>query len=339
MSAPQPYLEIASSPHVTSGASVDTIMRNVVLALLPVCAFSIYAFGLAAALVLATAVLSCAVTEHLACVARRKPTTVRDWSVAITGLLYGLTLPPDLPLWMVALGGVFAVAVGKALFGGLGYNAFNPALVGRAFLQAAFPQAMTHWALPFTDGRFTDLPTSILTLPFMTPAYDAVTAATPLARMKFEGIAAGNQELLFGLTSGSAGETSSLLILLGGAYLIMRNMMNWRIPASILLTVAAITYVFAQIDPAAYPQPTFMLFAGGLMLGAIFMATDMVASPITNAGCWLYGFIIGGLVVVIRFWGGMPEGVMYAILLANAVSPHIDRLLQPRAFGTRRRAG
>jgi len=328
------HLEIGSSPHISSGASVDVIMRNVVLALFPVCVFSVYAFGIAAALVLVTATFSCIATEHLLCRMTGKSTTVGDWSVAITGLLYGLTLPPDLPLWMVAVGGVFAVAVGKFMFGGLGCNAFNPALVGRAFMQAAFPQAMTHWSLPFADNRFTDLPGSILAMPFAEPLYDAVTAATPLARMKFEAIQAENQELLFGLTTGSAGETCTVLILLGGAYLVARNMMNWRIPVSILTTVAVITWAFMLYDPAIYPRPAFMLFSGGLMLGAIFMATDMVASPITSAGCWLYGFLIGVLVVVIRFWGGMPEGVMYAILLANAVSPHIDNLIRPRVFGT-----
>jgi electron transport complex protein RnfD len=331
-------LEIASSPHVSSGASVEVIMRNVVIALLPVCAFAVYSFGMAAALVLTTAVLSCVLTEHALCQFSGKASTVGDFSVAITGLLYGLTLPPDLPLWMVATGGVFAVAVGKFLFGGLGSNAFNPALVGRAFLQAAFPQAMTHWAEPFAVNRFVELPTSVLTLPFTQPAYDAVTAATPLARMKFEGIFAANRELMFGLTTGSAGETCAVLILLGGIYLVARNMMNWRIPISIMSTVALLSWALMLYDPTTYPRPAFMLFSGGLMLGAVYMATDMVASPITNAGCWLYGLLIGVLVVVIRYWGGMPEGVMYAILLANAVSPHIDRLIRPRVFGTGRGA-
>ncbi len=195
---------------------------------------------------------------------------------------------------------------------------------------------MTHWAEPFRDGRFIDLPSSTLAWPFARPAYDAVTAATPLAAMKFDRVQATPGDLLLGLTSGSAGETCALLILIGGAYLVARNMMNWRIPASIFATVALVTLAFNLYDPDAFPKPAFMLFAGGLMLGAVFMATDMVASPITNAGCWLYGLLIGVLVVVIRFWGGMPEGVMYAILLANAVSPHIDRLIQPTVFGTGR---
>jgi electron transport complex protein RnfD len=332
-------LEIASSPHMTSGASVDDIMLNVVYALAPVCGFAIYAFGIDAALVLGTAVSSCLLTEHVICRTTGQQTTTGDWSVTITGILYGLTLPPGLPLWMVAVGGIFAVAVGKALFGGLGYNAFNPALVGRAFLQAAFPQAMTHWSTPFADDRFSSIASSVLAMPFAQPVYDAVTSATPLARMKFEAVQAENPDLLWGMTTGSLGETSFVLIFLGGAYLAARRMLNWRIPMSIMLTAALISWIFLQIDPEAYPRPAFTLFAGGLALGAVFMATDMVASPITNAGCWLYGFLIGVLIVVIRFWGGMPEGVMYAILLANAVSPHIDNLVRPRVFGTGGRSG
>jgi len=330
------YLEIGSSPHITSGSSVDVIMRNVLIALLPVSAFAVYAFGMAAALVLTVATLSCVATEHLLCRVTDQASTTGDWSVAITGLLYGLTLPPDLPLWMVAIGGLFAVAVGKFLFGGLGSNAFNPALVGRAFLQAAFPQAMTHWSPSLGETRFLELPSSTLALPFTQPVYDAVTTATPLAVMKFQAASTDTGDLLLGLTSGSTGETCAALILLGGVYLVVRNMMNWRTPISIFATVALITWAFNWWSPGSYATPAFMLFSGGLMLGAVFMATDMVASPITNAGCWLYGFLIGGLVVVIRFWGGMPEGVMYAILLANAVSPHIDRLIQPVIFGARK---
>ena len=339
MSPLKKLLEIGSSPHISSGASVDNIMFNVVLALLPVTIFAVYAFGTGAALVLAAAVLSCVLTEHVLCKFAVQPTTVGDWSVAITGLLYGLTLPPALPLWMVFVGGAFGVGVGKFLFGGLGMNAFNPALVARAFLQAAFPQAMTHWQMPFTDDRFTHIPSSVLAMPFAEPVYDAATQATPLAQMKFEAVFAADAQLMYGLTTGSVGETCGVLILLGGIYLVARNMMNWRIPASIFLTVAVMTWIFQQIDPQTYPGPLFMLFSGGLMLGAVFMATDMVASPITHTGCWLYGLLIGVLVVVIRFWGGMPEGVMYAILLANAVSPHIDNLIQPRVFGTGRKSG
>ncbi|MEH6627259.1 MAG: RnfABCDGE type electron transport complex subunit D [Motiliproteus sp.] len=327
-------LEIETTPHLASGRSVEQIMRNVVWALLPTTAFAIYAFGLSALLTLLTATLSCVVTEHLLCRGGAQRSTVGDWSATITGLLYGLTLPPGLPLWMVICGGVIAVAMGKYLFGGLGYNAFNPALVGRAFLQAAFPAAMTTWSPIMAPERFQSLPSSSFTLPFMAPSYDTVTGATPLARMKFDQLSTDTGDLIMGFTSGSSGETCALLIVLGGAWLVFRRMMNWRIPAAILATVAILSALFHGIDPEIYPSPLFSLFSGGLMLGAVFMATDMVASPLTSAGVVIYGILIGVLIVVIRFWGGMPEGVMYAILLGNAFSPHIDGLIQPRVFGT-----
>jgi electron transport complex protein RnfD len=273
----------------------------------------------------------------VACGITGKASTLGDWSAAITGLLYGLTLPPCLPLWMVAVGGIIGMALGKSLFGGLGYNAFNPALVGRAFLQAAFPVAMTSWIPGFGAGRFASLPPSTLTLPFSEPAYDAISGATPLALWKFDRVLTDAGDLAMGFVSGSAGETSSMLILLGGAYLVARNMMNWRIPAGIFLAVAALSGILHWSDPQSYASPVFMLFSGGLMLGAVFMATDMVASPMTSLGCFVYGALIGVLVVVIRVWGGMPEGVMYAILLANAISPHIDHWIRPSVYGTVRR--
>ena len=256
--------------------------------------------------------------------------------MTITGLLYGLTLPPALPLWRVACGGIMGVSMAKFLFGGLGYNAFNPALVGRAILQAAFPAAMTSWTPAFGVDRFSQVPGSTFTVPFAAPVYDGTTSATPLSLFKFDGQLTGTGDLLLGLTSGSAGETCALLILAGGIYLAVRKMLNWRIPAAILATVAGLSWALHQIAPADYPPAGFMLFSGGLMLGAVFMATDMVASPITHAGCVAYGVLIGLLVTVIRLWGGMPEGVMYAILIANAASPHIDGLIQPRVFGTGR---
>jgi len=327
-------LEIRTSPHIISGYSVDTIMFNVVVCLLPLAGFAVYAFGLAGLLTLTVAVGSCALTEHLICKATGKTSTVGDWSVVITGLLYGLTLPPSLPLWMTAVGGFIAVGLGKALFGGLGYNAFNPALVGRAVLQAAFPVALTTWIPGFTAGRFTSLPSSTFTLPFTEPIYDALTTATPLALWKFDRQLTEVGDLAMGFVSGSAGETSSVLILLGGIYLAARNMLNWRIPVSIFATVAAFGGILHLANPENYASPIFMLFSGGLMLGAVYMATDMVASPMTSLGCVIYGVLIGVLVVVIRVWGGMPEGVMYAILLANAVSPHIDPLVRPAVYGT-----
>jgi electron transport complex protein RnfD len=331
-------LEIATSPHIASGASVDVIMRNVVYALLPVCAFSIYVFGLSALVTLTAATLSCLLTEHLLCRWRGEASTIGDWSVAITGILLGLTLPPGLPVWMVVIGGIAGVGVGKFLFGGLAYNAFNPALVGRAFLAAAFPVSLTTWYPPFGADRFTVLPSSTFTFPFATPVYDSLSGATPLAAMKFDGELTATADLVMGMTSGSTGETGGLLILAGGIYLVARKMMNWRIPVAIFATVIALSGGLYLLDPGTYPSPMFMLFAGGLMLGAVFMATDMVASPMTSLGCVIYGVLIGALVVVIRLWGAMPEGVMYAILFANAVSPHIDNLCQPRVYGTTRRS-
>ena len=329
-------LDIDSSPHLSSGASVDKIMRHVVYALLPAVAFAIYSFGLAAIAVLLTAVISCVATEHVLAKKFNQASTVGDWSVTITGILYGLTLPPGLPLWMVFVGGVIGISLGKFLFGGLGCNVFNPALVARAFLQAAFPTSLTSWLPAFSDDRFTNLPTSTLTLPFLSPVYDGVSGATPLADMKFNAQTTEISDLLLGLTSGSLGETCSVVILLGGAYLIARNMMNWRIPIGIFVSVIVLSAFFQWLDPGKYAGPLFMLFSGGLMLGAVFMATDMVASPITNLGCFIYGLLIGVLVVVIRYWSGLPEGVMYAILFMNAVSPHIDNFVRPVVFGTQK---
>jgi electron transport complex protein RnfD len=336
MSRASSTLEIRTSPHILSGYDVDTIMFNVVLALLPTVAFAVYAFGLMALVTLGVAVATCLVTEQLCCRLAGRPSTLGDGSVAITGLLYGLTLPPGLPLWMVVVGGVLAVGLGKALFGGLGFNPFNPALVGRAFLQAAFPVAMTTWTPAFLEGRFTSLPASSVTFPLAAPSVDVVSTATPLSLWKFDGQATGWGELALGFTGGSTGETCSVLILLGGVYLVARNMMNWRIPFGLLTTVFVLSAALHAGDPERYASAGFMLFSGGLMLGAVFMASDMVGSPMTGRGCLVYGALIGALVVVIRSWGGMPEGVMYAILLGNALAPHIDRLLRPRVYGTSR---
>ncbi len=329
-------LHISTSPHIKQAVTTDEIMRNVVYALLPVAALSVYSFGLNALLVIVAATASAVLTEHLLCRVSGQESTVSDWSAVITGLLLGLILPPTFPLWMAFAGGVLSIALGKFIFGGLGYNVFNPALVGRAVLQAAFPVAITTWFPAFADDRFSAVAGSVLTLPFMEPVYDATTGATPLSAFKFDGVAAETSDLALGLISGSTGETCAVLILLGGAYLVARKMMNWRIPVAILATVYGLSGIFHLIDSQAYPDPLFMLFSGGLMLGAVFMATDMVASPITPMGATLYGILIGLLVVVIRLWGGLPEGVMYAILLANAASPHIDNLIRPRVYGTQK---
>jgi len=336
MGDPNKTLQIRTSPHIGSAASVEKIMANVILALMPTVVFAVYLFGLAALATILIGTLSCLLTEYLFCKTNSKPSSINDNSIIITGLLYSLTLPPGLPLWMVCIGGIIAVLLGKLLFGGLGYNLFNPALVGRAFLQAAFPSAMTTWHPAMNVDRFTSLPSSSLAFPFTTPNYDAISSATPLAAMKFDQVLTDSSNLFLGLSSGSVGETSSLLILAGGLYLIARRMMRWQIPAGIFISVIIISMITHNISPNTYPSALFMLFSGGLMLGAMFMATDMVASPITAKGCFVYGLLIGILIMIIRLWGGMPEGVMYAILFANAVSPHIDRWAQPRPYGYRK---
>jgi electron transport complex protein RnfD len=263
--------------------------------------------------------------------------TLADGSAAITGLLLGLTLPAGLPMWMAALAGFFGIAFGKLMFGGLGYNVFNPALLGRAFIQAAFPVAITTW--PAVGGSWWSLRGDNFAWPFMHPrTTDAITAATPLGSMKFEGKGTPLLDLVIGTTGGSLGETAALVILLGGLYLAIRGFLNWRLPVAMLLTVAVCAGLLHAADAARYPSPAFELFSGGLMLGAVFMATDPVTSPMTNIGRWIFGIGAGVLVIVIRIWGGLPEGVMYAILLMNTLTPFINRATQPRVFGTTRAA-
>ena len=345
MSEPKLKPNLRSSPHLKQAVSVEQIMRNVVYALLPVCAWSIYAFGISVALLLATTTLVALASESLFCRLSGRPSTIGDWSIVITGLLLGLTLPPGFPLWMAAVGAFVAVGLGKALFGGLGYNVMNPALVGRAFVQAAFPVAITTWTPPFLPGRFSELIPSTLTLPFTRPVavdgwiqqqqIDAFSGATPLALHKFDQITTPLGELFTGTVAGSAGETSALMIIAGGLYLAARRFMDWRIPVAVLLGALAVALPLWLLDSARYPDPLFVLLSGGLMLGAVFMASDMVASPVTPWGVWLYGLIIGVLTVIIRQFGGLTEGVMYAILLGNVMSPLISSVTQRRIFGER----
>lgn len=339
MSGLDKTLQVSSSPHVRKGKSVDRIMLEVVLALLPAAFFAVWSFGIGALLTLLTATGAAILAEHLACRLMGRPSTVRDGSALLTGFLFGLTLPPGLALWMVVVGSFISIFIGKALFGGLGYNPFNPALVGRAVMQATFPVAMTTWVPAMAPGRFTSLPSTTLAWPLTQPVVDVVSGATPLAAWKFSHQATEAGDLFLGSTMGSAGETSALLILLGGAWLVGRKVMGWRIPVSILATVAVVSGALWLWDPSTYASPLFHLFSGGLMLGAVFMATDMVGSPMTNLGVVLYGILIGVLVVVIRTWAGMPEGVMYAVLLGNAVAPHLDNLIKPRVYGTSRKGG
>ena len=319
---------VTASPHLRSRDSTPAIMWSVVGSLVPIVAFSVYLFGPSALLVMLAAVVGAVGTEA----AWGKRGAVRDGSAAITGILLGLCLPAGLPLWMAVLGGAFSIGFGKLIFGGLGQNIFNPALLGRAFLQAAFPVALTTW--PSVDGvPWWSLRGPNFALPLMSGQVDAVTTATPLGLMKFEQVTTPVSDLAFGTTAGSLGETGAVLILICGGYLALRNYLNWRIPASIFLTVAVFAGVMHMIDGARYPTPQFMLLSGGLMLGAIYMATDLVTSPVTNKGSWIFGCGIGFLVVLIRLWGGLAEGVMYAILIMNALVPFINRATQPRVFG------
>lgn len=326
-------LVIAASPHLKGRDSTPRIMWNVVGALVPIIAAATWFFGPSALLVIGASVAGAFATEHF--IGRRG--TLMDGSAAITGILLGLTLPAGIPLWMPLLGGAFAIGIGKLLFGGLGFNIFNPALLGRAFLQAAFPVAITTWpAITASQRSWWALRGDNFALPFMSAgSVDAVTAATPLGLMKFEHQPTEIVPLLLGNTGGSLGETAAIVILVCGAYVAIRGYLNWRIPISIFATVAVAASVLHQIDPARYASAPFMLLSGGLVLGAVFMATDMVTAPVTNSGRWIFGSAIGILVVVIRVWGGLPEGVMFAILLMNALVPFINRVTQPRAFGAR----
>jgi len=342
-------ITVLTSPHLQDEVRTAEIMRNVVYALVPVVVVAVLTFGQSVLLLVEATVIACLVTEHLFCRLAGKPTTVGDWSAAITGIMLALTLPPGFPLWMGAVGGFVAIALGKALFGGLGFNAFNPALVGRAFLQAAFPVAITTWTPPGVVGRFAGCIPSTLAWPFLSPApvdefvrraaIDGFSGATPLSLMKFGDattVLPSSMNLFAGAVAGSAGETSALIILVCGLYLAGRKMLDWRIPAGMLLSVFVFSGIFYLRDSAAYPSPVFMLFSGGLMFGAIFMATDMVTSPVTPKGVWIYAVFLGFMTVLIRLKGGLPEGVMYAILLGNAIIPLLNSVTQPRIYGGKR---
>ena len=335
------HIELRTSPHVVKGTSVERIMFHVVLALMPIAAFSVWQYGLSALGLIVTVTLACVGSERLFNRLSGKANTLSDGSATITGLLLALTLPPAFPLWMGVVAGFVAIALGKALFGGIGYNVMNPALVGRAFVQAAFPTAITTWVPAYAPDRFVEFIPTTFTAPFMAPpdiaawakqAVDGFTGATPLARWKFEDVLATPQDFLSGAVTASAGETSALLILLCGLYLAARRFMDWRIPVAVLGSAALTAWLFHLYD-GRYPDPLFVLLSGGLMIGAVFMATDMATSPVTPKGVWLYGALIGVVTVMIRYFGGLTEGVMYAILLGNALAPLIDQVTQPRVFG------
>ena len=324
-------LHIRTSPHLKKALSTDTIMKHVVFSLAPVIAFAIYTFGISGLALIVTTTFSCVWTEYIL---HRSTKTIRDWSAVLTGILLALTLPPGFPLWMAFVGGMIAIALGKFIFGGLGQNIFNPALVGRAMLQAAFPVAITTWTNHMMPERFTAFIESTLTLPLLEPAkIDGFTGATPLSAFKFDKLSTDIGDLAMGFTGGSLGETSAVLILLGGGYLAIRGMLNWHIPLGIFITVLSISGALNFWRPLEFPSPLQMLFSGGLMLGAVYMATDMVSSPLSAKGIWIYSLVIGMLIVVIRIWGGLPEGVMYAILFGNALAPLLDKSLKTPIYG------
>ncbi|MGI6038274.1 MAG: RnfABCDGE type electron transport complex subunit D [Limnochordia bacterium] len=291
---------VSTAPHLRDEDSVPRMMFSVVLSLIPAVVAAVYFFRLHALAIILTCVITALVAEVLAQKARGMAVTLWDGSALLTGLLLALTLPPSLPLWMAALGSIFAIIVGKQVFGGLGNNPFNPALVGRAFLMASFPVYMTTWWAPF----------------------DTVSATTPLVS---SGVVSYSQ-LYLGFIPGSLGETSALALLFGALYLFYREYIDYRIPAGIFGTVILLSLLTGQ-------DPIFHLLSGGLLLGALYMATDPVTSPLTKKGRWIFGIGVGALTIIIRLWGGMPEGVSYAILIMNGFAPLISRYTRPRIFG------
>ena len=340
-------IDIRTSPYIRKAPTVAQIMRNVVYALLPLVMYSVYHFGISALALILVTTLSCIATEHFFCKMSGKKSTILDASAVVSGLLLAMTLPPGFPLWMGAVAGFTAIAMGKTLFGGLGFNIFNPALVGRAFVQAAFPVSITTWTPALATDRFSEFIPSTLAWPFMKPlptaewstqvAVDGFTGATPLALMKFQGIITDSYDLFIGNVAGSTGETSTLLILVCGAYLVYKQMLDWRIPAAVIFGTAVSAEFFYLLDPAKYPSPMFMLLSGGLMFAAVFMASDMVASPVTPLGIFVFGCLVGFLTVIIRLFGGLTEAVMYAILFGNAATPIIETYTQPRIYGARKK--
>jgi len=325
-------LTISASPHVHGDNSTKKIMWGVIYALIPALLVSIYYFGLDALRVVFIAVAASvffewAIQKYLI----KGIPTIDDGSAIITGLLLAFNVPSNLPWWIIIIGALVAIGIGKMSYGGLGKNPFNPALVGRVFMLISFPVQMTSWpkAAPIING---------LT--------DAITGPTPLGVMK-EGLRAGQTvsdimasgeiphytDLLMGGMGGSLGEVSALALMLGGIYMLCRKIITWHIPGSIFLTVIIFSTILWQIDPTHYADPIFHLLTGGMMLGAIFMATDMVSSPMTHKAQIVFGVGIGLLTIIIRNWGAYPEGMSFAILIMNAVVPLLNNVFKPTRFG------
>jgi len=316
------HLELITSPHSHSGWSTSRIMWTVTLALLPTLVSAVWFFGPLALLPVAGAVVGAVGTEWALGRLNRKADTVPDGSAFLTGLLLGLIVPPGFNPIFAVLGGIVSIGIGKAVFGGLGANIFNPALVGRAFLQASFPAAMTNWQTAVEK-------------------VDALSKATPLGLIKFGDPSQflgdiATQKLLLGNVGGCIGETSALAILIGAAILFATRIAHWQITVSMLLGGLVFGGLFQVLGVEGAPSPLFHILAGGYLFGAVFMATDYVTSPATPRGMWIFGLGIAFLTILIRLFGGLPEGVMYSILLMNAAVPLINRYTRPRIYGANR---
>ncbi len=320
-------LTISPSPHLHTDDSVRKIMYRVLLALVPALLWSVFVFGLDAVRVTLLAVLSCVAFEYLIqrFVLKTAP-TVMDGSAALTGLLLAFNVPANLPWWIILLGAFFAIAIAKLSFGGLGANIFNPALVGRVFMLISFPVQMTTWPV----SRMADT--------------DAVTGATPLGILKeafiggkplseVSGNLPGLDTLFLGNMGGSLGEISAAMLILGGIYLLWKKIITWQIPVSILVTMALYAGIFWLVSPEKYMDPLFHILAGGAILGAVYMATDMVTSPMTGKAQLIYGTGIGVITMSIRLFGAYPEGISFAILIMNGFTPLLNNYLKPVRFG------
>ncbi|MDF2547030.1 MAG: RnfABCDGE type electron transport complex subunit [Anaerosolibacter sp.] len=307
-------LIVSSSPHLRADDSINRIMRDVVIALLPATLAGIYFFRMGAVKVILAAIIAAVVTEAVIQKVRKQPVTINDWSAVVTGLLLAFNIPATAPWWLPVIGSIFAIAIVKHTFGGLGHNFMNPALAARAMLLASWPVPMTNW---------------------VTPGADAVSTATPLALIS--GTEAAGQalpsmvDLLIGNVGGCIGETSAILLILGGVYLIFRGVITPRIPVIYISTVAVLTFVLGGGFSLQYM--IYQVLAGGLMLGAFYMATDYASSPVTPKGQVIYALGCGILTSIIRLYGGYPEGVSYSILLMNVAAPLIDKYTSPRVFG------
>lgn len=309
-------LIVSPSPHIHSGDSIERRMYHVLIALVPAFLVALYVFRLDALIVTACSVLFCVGFEYLIVkyIIKKKP-TVLDGSAIITGVLLAFNVPSNLPIWILALGCLFAIGVVKLSFGGLGNNIFNPAIAGRIFLLISFPAQMTTWPVPAVS-------------------VDAVSSATVLEVLRISPEALPPlQDMFLGLMAGSLGEISALALLIGLIYMLWKKVISWHIPISILATVAIFSGILFLFNPTPINNPLIHMFSGGLMLGAIFMATDYVTSPMTKKGMIIYGVGIGFITMAIRLWGAYPEGVSFAILLMNAFTPLINNYTTPKRFG------